>query len=300
VPRSHDGCREDPQRHQEVDEEEEDQHAEDEATLGNVASGLAEQLSSITEEMNKIRQELYGEGGIGGIAKELDKLKAGGLGSLLDGAGLESLGGSGLGSGGSLGSLAGFSGGLGGTSSSSSSSSGGANGRSLGSSGISPAATTTAAATVASAPALERLRPSEAWDLGDSAASSSAAAAISKERGECAGALNASDSSNGGGAQTQARRRRTPEERDRELEELRRKLMARSATKPSQGSAAKADAAVSMWEKLVLLFLVLVCLYVGSPFFRSSVKKALSAILFGEVAEGWEAESEDGEIEPDY
>merc|ERR1719401_3382851 len=52
------------------------------ATLGNVASGLAEQLSSITEEMNKIRQELYGEQGIGGIASELERLK--GLGGLLD------------------------------------------------------------------------------------------------------------------------------------------------------------------------------------------------------------------------
>merc|ERR1712187_353141 len=61
------------------------------ATLGNVASGLAEQLSSITEEMNKIRQELYGESGIGGIAKELEKLKSGGLGGLLDTSALDGM-----------------------------------------------------------------------------------------------------------------------------------------------------------------------------------------------------------------
>lgn len=54
------------------------------ATLGNIASGLAEQLSSITDEMNKIRQELYGESGIGGIAKELEKLKSGALGGVLN------------------------------------------------------------------------------------------------------------------------------------------------------------------------------------------------------------------------
>merc|ERR1719277_200546 len=53
------------------------------ATLGNVASDLATQLSSITEEMNKIREELYGKSGLGGIATELEKLKADGLGGLL-------------------------------------------------------------------------------------------------------------------------------------------------------------------------------------------------------------------------
>jgi len=239
------------------------------ATLGNVASGLAEQLSSITEEMNKIRQELYGEGGIGGIAKELDKLKDGGLGSLLDGAGLSGLGGGALGGGGGLAGLAGVSSGPSGSSS-------------LASASTSASASASASSSSGGS-ANSRLRPSEAWDVadGDSAeadASSAADAAAAK-----------------------ARRRRTPEERDRELEELRRKLMARgAAAKPSQNSAAKSGAGVSMWEKLVLLFLVLVCLYVGSPFFRSSVKTAVSAALFGEAAEGWEAEGEDGEIEPDY
>lgn len=48
------------------------------ASLNGVTSGLADQLTSITEEMNKIRQELYGESGIGGIASELAKIKAGG------------------------------------------------------------------------------------------------------------------------------------------------------------------------------------------------------------------------------
>lgn len=49
------------------------------AALGGVASGLAEQLTSITSEMNKIREELYGDNGIGGIAQELEKLKSGSL-----------------------------------------------------------------------------------------------------------------------------------------------------------------------------------------------------------------------------
>ena len=52
------------------------------AALGGVASGLAEQLTTITQEMNKIREELYGDNGIGGIAQELEKLKSGSLGSL--------------------------------------------------------------------------------------------------------------------------------------------------------------------------------------------------------------------------
>ncbi|CAK0790578.1 unnamed protein product [Prorocentrum cordatum] len=51
------------------------------AQLGGVAAGLAEQLSSITEEMNKIRAELYGDQGIGGIAQELERLQEAGLGA---------------------------------------------------------------------------------------------------------------------------------------------------------------------------------------------------------------------------
>ena len=52
------------------------------AALGGVASGLAEQLTTITQEMNKIREELYGDNGIGGIAQELEKLKSGSLAGL--------------------------------------------------------------------------------------------------------------------------------------------------------------------------------------------------------------------------
>lgn len=54
------------------------------AALGGVASGLAEQLTTITQEMNKIREELYGDNGIGGIAQELEKLKSGSIGNLGD------------------------------------------------------------------------------------------------------------------------------------------------------------------------------------------------------------------------
>mmetsp|Transcript_125300 Transcript_125300/g.348642 ORF Transcript_125300/g.348642 Transcript_125300/m.348642 type:complete len:203 (+) Transcript_125300:56-664(+) len=147
------------------------------AALGSVASGLAEQLSSITEEMNKIRQELYGQQGIGGIASELEKLKATGLGS--------------------LGSQAG-----------------------------------------------------------------------------------------------ETRRRRNPEQRDQELEDFRRKFMERRAAQQAQTKTSGA----SMSEKLVMLFLVLVCLYIGSPFFRSSVKRAAAGLLYGMPME----DDDDGvELEPD-
>ena len=54
------------------------------AALGGVATGLAEQLTTITQEVNKIREELYGNSGIGGIAQELEKMKAGSLGNLLE------------------------------------------------------------------------------------------------------------------------------------------------------------------------------------------------------------------------
>jgi hypothetical protein len=77
------------------------------ANLGSVASGLAEQLSSITEEMNKIRQELYGESGIGGIASELERLKSGGLSGLLDESGAGAGGGAGASSSGNSGRAAG-------------------------------------------------------------------------------------------------------------------------------------------------------------------------------------------------
>mmetsp|Transcript_1135 Transcript_1135/g.3181 ORF Transcript_1135/g.3181 Transcript_1135/m.3181 type:complete len:238 (-) Transcript_1135:34-747(-) len=60
-------------------------------TLGVAAAGLAEQLQFITEEMNNIRQELYGDAGIGGIARELERLKATGLADVLGANGLNGL-----------------------------------------------------------------------------------------------------------------------------------------------------------------------------------------------------------------
>lgn len=70
-----------------VEDGEDGESDEMRAALGGVASGLAEQLTTITQEMNKIREELYGDNGIGGIAQELEKLKSGnlgGIGGLLD------------------------------------------------------------------------------------------------------------------------------------------------------------------------------------------------------------------------
>mmetsp|Transcript_30121 Transcript_30121/g.54948 ORF Transcript_30121/g.54948 Transcript_30121/m.54948 type:complete len:234 (+) Transcript_30121:81-782(+) len=60
-------------------------------SLGVAAAGLAEQLQFITEEMNNIRQELYGDAGIGGIARELERLKASGLADVLGANGLDGL-----------------------------------------------------------------------------------------------------------------------------------------------------------------------------------------------------------------
>ena len=68
---------------EEVDEAEAPDPEEMRAALGGVATGLAEQLTTITQEVNKIREELYGDNGIGGIAQELE-MKAGSLGNLLE------------------------------------------------------------------------------------------------------------------------------------------------------------------------------------------------------------------------
>jgi len=38
---------------------------------------------------------------------------------------------------------------------------------------------------------------------------------------------------------------------------------------------------VSFGEKLMLLFLVLVCLYIGSPFFRTAVERAFTSLVGG-------------------
>lgn len=51
-------------------------HQQSAASLDSVAAGLAQELKTINEEMNKIREELYGDQGIGGITKELAKFKA--------------------------------------------------------------------------------------------------------------------------------------------------------------------------------------------------------------------------------
>merc|ERR1719335_2134593 len=61
------------------------------AALGGMTQELANSLMSITEEMNRIKAELYGDQGIGGIAKEIEKLKTGGLGQLLGGQDMEEL-----------------------------------------------------------------------------------------------------------------------------------------------------------------------------------------------------------------
>merc|ERR1712137_232552 len=82
-------------------------------------------------------------------------------------------------------------------------------------------------------------------------------------------------------AETEVRKRRTSEERDREFEELRRKLQDRRNSRQSKP-------AVSNMEKLVLFFLVLVCLYVGSPFFRESVKRTVTSIVWGKPMDGEE------------
>lgn len=168
------------------------------ATLTDVASGLAEQLCSITEEMNKIRAELCGQSGLGGIAMELERLKAGGLGGLgaLGGAGLEDV--------------------LGGE----------APGR----------------------------RPGAGEHQG----------AVRRS----AGAV--------GSASGEARSRRSPEDRERELEELRRRLVDRRTARQAAETPG-----VSVLEKLVLLAIVMVCLYIGSPFFRTSVQKVFASLVFG-------------------
>jgi len=78
------------------------------------------------------------------------------------------------------------------------------------------------------------------------------------------------------------------------MEEMFRKKMAARG-----GGKAKAEesAGASFAEKLVLLFFVLVCLYVGSPFFRQTVKKTFVALVFGaEAAEALEEPGSGGAI----
>jgi len=198
------------------------------ATLGGAASGLAEQLQSITEEMNKIRSELYGDQGIGGIAKELEKLKTGSLGGLLDNDALNGV----------LGGLEGLGGG----------------------------------------------RPG---DVGASASANSGHGSASRSCGFAGGEPESRPRAGAGSARaagtnpslTEARRRRDETSRDAELAALQRKVLEQKRGKK------QAQSQVSIWEKLMLLFLILVCLYVCSPFFRTSVKRAISLIVFGEDLE---------------
>jgi len=175
----------------------EDPNAEVRAQLGSIAStsitAVAEQLSSITEEMNKIRQELYGDQGIGGIAKELEKLKSGELGGLLDSL---NLGGD-----------------------------------------------------------EEPARPRQAPASRAAASSGSASSANNDARQR-----------RPAGGDT-----RSVEQDAERMENMRRKLLARSR-------AEKEKPSVSFAEKLMLLFLVLVCLYVASPFFRNAVQQAFNSM----------------------
>merc|ERR1712242_270188 len=86
---------------------------------------------------------------------------------------------------------------------------------------------------------------------------------------------DSSSSAAGQAAGPETRRRRTPAERDREIEQLRRKLRdERSATEDQHKAPA-----VSLLEKLVLVLLVFVVLFVGSPVFRSSVKRATAGLV---------------------
>eukprot|EP00747_Dinoflagellata_sp_TGD_P025653 gnl/TRDRNA2_/TRDRNA2_131395_c0_seq1.p2 gnl/TRDRNA2_/TRDRNA2_131395_c0~~gnl/TRDRNA2_/TRDRNA2_131395_c0_seq1.p2 ORF type:complete len:211 (+),score=59.18 gnl/TRDRNA2_/TRDRNA2_131395_c0_seq1:968-1600(+) len=184
------------------------------ASLNGVTAGLAEQLSSITEEMNKIRSELYGDQGIGGIAKELEKLKASGLGGLLGEdalAGLDNVGG--------------------------------------GSAGSRPAASAAGSAVPASKP---RERPGFA-----SSTASTASSAETRRRA--------------GGASAEPDR-----DLDAELKELQRKHNAR---KLAAEAAREKDNSLGNGEKLILLLVVLVCVYICSPAFRSSIKHVVTGLF---------------------
>jgi len=64
---------------------------------------------------------------------------------------------------------------------------------------------------------------------------------------------------------------------------LRQKLLQNKRPKETKSS-------ISFWEKLVLLFIVLLCLYIGSPFFRTAVKRAFTSVVLGKSSEGEEEE----------
>lgn len=198
------------------------------ATLGGAASGLAEQLQSITEEMNKIRSELYGDHGIGGIAKELEKLKSGSLGGLLDKDALNGV----------LGGLEGLGGGLG-----------------------------------------EDVGASASAASGGGAPRSGAKAGSKPEARSRAAGGGGGNGSGSNPSLEGARTKRDEATRNEELAALQRKFLEQKRGKK------ESQAQVSIWEKLMLLFLVLVCLYACSPFFRSSVRRAINIVVWGEDLE---------------
>lgn len=209
------------------------------ASLGSVATGLAEQLSSITEEVNKIREELYGDGGIGGIAKQLEQWKDGGLNDLLGQGGLD-----------------------------------------------------VAALEVLGQKSLRGNGNPSASSRGGSATSSALGSSLSSSTGTSRGApgrtgVGQSESRSGTSSSSEARQRRIPGDYDPELEEMRQRFRERSRSQKSQQVAS-----VSIWEKLLLLFLVLVCLYIGSPFFRTSVKRAAAGVIWGTDMDSEEEEWE--------
>merc|ERR1712151_325925 len=59
---------------------------------------------------------------------------------------------------------------------------------------------------------------------------------------------------------------------DLATKELKRKYLERR-------NAMKSSSSVSTWEKLMLFLLILICLYVGSPLFRSSVQRAAAGLM---------------------
>jgi len=92
---------------------------------------------------------------------------------------------------------------------------------------------------------------------------------------------NVDQSSQGPGG---AARRRNPAERDAELEALRRRVQARKSARKST------DAPSTVGEKMVLIFLILVCVYIASPDFRDVVKHCLNAVLELAGFEGFDVE----------
>jgi len=232
-----------PDRVEELPHDEDDGDDDDDSQekLGNVATGLAEQLTSITEEMNKLRQELYGEHGIGGIAAELQKLKTGNLGGLLEGSATEGLGGNG--------------------------------------------SESSSASQSLHSDAAEQSSPNSGARGGDEHSPLLASGAGTSGHSSSSAARQAA------GAET--RRRRTPEERDREIEQLRRKLRDKRSAMDDQPKAP----AVSLLEKFVLVLLVFVVLFVGSPLFRSSVKRAAAGLVGADMPP---ADDEEAEIVQDY